>query len=95
MYILGQNFIWNQSSDFNIVFVGSVLTNDSGLGNNYDVISGDDCAVEGSLCGTIGGQGVPKGRILRTVTVELQATDLMWALMKQYKKRFHNISNNI
>jgi hypothetical protein len=33
----------------------SVLTNDSGLGNNYDIILGDDCAVEGSLYGTIGG----------------------------------------
>jgi len=54
IYILGQNFIWNHTSDFNIAFVGSVLTNDSGLGNNYDIISGD-CAVEGSLCGTIGG----------------------------------------
>jgi len=54
-YILGQNFIWNHSSDFNVAFVGSVLTNDSGLGNNYDIISGDDCTVEGSLCGTIGG----------------------------------------
>ena len=33
----------------------SVLTNDSGLGNNYDIILGDDCAVEGSLHRTNGG----------------------------------------
>jgi hypothetical protein len=33
----------------------SVLNNGSGLGNSYDIIPGDGCAIESSLYGTIGG----------------------------------------
>jgi hypothetical protein len=50
---------------------------------NYDVISGDGCAIEVTLYGTIGGWSVPIGRILRTDRIKLQATDLIRAVLKQ------------